>query len=229
MTVHTELQARALTAIRRTTPRHKWDAIADIVPRDRQKVEGHPKAEPPNESYRHLLPQLKAQSHARLPLTVPNVDEVRRYFEINPVYKGSHILSFDVLNDPRLVDLIAACLDCVPTLYPVNAWWPHPASKPETTNVQYFHRDTDDWRFVTLFIYLTDVDANAGPHQLVRKASWWPRGLVPRQTARFVVWARYGLGPNTNSADLEMGPLSVTAGRRTESYRRRYAGGSPLL
>ena len=33
------------------------------------------------------------------------------------------------------------------------------------------------------------------------------RGLVPSRTSRFVVWARYGLGPNTNSADLERGPL----------------------
>jgi hypothetical protein len=34
------------------------------------------------------------------------------------------------------------------------------------------------------------------------------RGLVPRRASRLMVWARYGLGPNTNSADLEQGPLS---------------------
>lgn len=315
MTIYTELQARALTAIRRTTPRHKWDSIADIVTKDRQRVESHLKVEPPGDNYRHLLPHLRAQSYTPLPLTVPNVEEVRRYFEINPVHKGSHIFSFDgrpqqmadvrasfpmagyradqvlrapglidVLNDPRLIDLIEAYLGCVPTLYSVNAWWSHPANKPEMTNVQFFHRDTDDWRFVTLFIYLTDVDAESGPHQLVpgshslagmrdlvRKASWWPRfdversfvddmgedfskdcdrlfgsmavditgpagsmalvntlalhrGLVPRRTARFVVWARYGLGPNTNSADLEMGPLGLRQVNTTlqDTPRNRY-------
>ena len=33
------------------------------------------------------------------------------------------------------------------------------------------------------------------------------RGLVPSRTSRLVVWARYGLGANTNSQDLERGPL----------------------
>jgi hypothetical protein len=175
----------------------------------------------------------------------------------------------DAMNDPRLIDLIEAYLGCVPTLYSVNAWWSHPADKPTLTNVQYFHRDTDDLRFLTLFIYLTDVGEDGGPHQvvpgshslegmrrLVRKASWFSRfdversfvedmgeefsakcerlfsdaaqlltgqagsmylvntlalhrGFVPSRTSRLVVWARYGLGPNTNSADLERGPLGL--------------------
>ncbi|HTR87491.1 MAG TPA: phytanoyl-CoA dioxygenase family protein [Reyranella sp.] len=34
------------------------------------------------------------------------------------------------------------------------------------------------------------------------------RGLVPRNNGRLMVWARFGLGANTNSADLEQGPLS---------------------
>lgn len=33
------------------------------------------------------------------------------------------------------------------------------------------------------------------------------RGLMPTKKPRLVVWARYGLGPNTNSMDLEQGPL----------------------
>jgi hypothetical protein len=33
------------------------------------------------------------------------------------------------------------------------------------------------------------------------------RGLLPR-SPRLMIWARYGLGPNSNSADLEQGPLS---------------------
>jgi|LNAP01.1.fsa_nt_gb hypothetical protein len=73
----------------------------------------------------------------------------------------------DQLNDPRLIDLIEAYLGCVPTLYGVNAYWSFPADEPQLYYQQHFHRDTDDWRFVALFIYLTDVDHGAGPHQLV--------------------------------------------------------------
>jgi len=300
MTVFNDLQYRALTAIRRATPRHEWDRIADLVVKDREKVERHLRADAPPDNFRGLLGDLRERSHAKIPLSVANLAEVRRYFERQPVYKGSHIFGFDgrprelsevraefpmagyttdqvlrapglidLMNDPRLIDLVECQLGCVPTLYSVNAWWSHPANKPELTYVQYFHRDTDDWRFVTLFIYLTDVGHDGGPHQVVpgshslegtrrlaRKASWWPRfdveqsfvddmgeefsancerlfkdeavdlvgpagsmflvntmalhrGVVPSRTARLVVWARYGLGPNTNSADLERGPLGM--------------------
>lgn len=36
------------------------------------------------------------------------------------------------------------------------------------------------------------------------------RGVVPTRTDRLVVWARYELGPNTNSADLERGSTLCT-------------------
>lgn len=176
----------------------------------------------------------------------------------------------DAMNDPRLLHLIEEYLGCVPTLYSVNAWWSFVAPGPEMTNVQFFHRDTDDWRFVTLFIYLTDVGQDGGPHEVIAGSHsldgmknllkgipfWRPkmdaersfvddmgedfsraceqhfkagavqltgpagsmhlvntvalhRGIVPTRTDRLIVWARYGLGPNTNSADLDRGPLSI--------------------
>lgn len=33
------------------------------------------------------------------------------------------------------------------------------------------------------------------------------RGLVPVAAPRLMAWARFGFGPNTNSADMEQGPL----------------------
>jgi hypothetical protein len=177
----------------------------------------------------------------------------------------------DVFNRPDIVDFVQSYLGCVPTLYSINGWWSFPAASPQSINVQYFHRDSDDWRFCTLFVYVTDVDELAGPHQVVegshtlsgmrrlleraraagRDISGFDaagsfintigpplsahteqlferdtvsvtgpagtmflvntlalhRGLVPTRTPRLMLWARYGLGPNTNSADLEQGPL----------------------
>jgi hypothetical protein len=179
----------------------------------------------------------------------------------------------DLFNHPAIIDFVEAYLGCVPTFYSVNAWWSFPAAKPEAINAQYFHRDTDDWRFCTLFLYLTDVDEAAGPHQVVVGSHTLEgmrsllmdakgrgldvsafdaegsfenyfgedfssrcetllgrsvrsvfgsagamffvntvalhRGLMARQKPRLMAWARYGLGPNTNSADLEQGPLKT--------------------
>lgn len=203
------------------------------------------------------------------------MDEVRRDFSMagyrfDQVVRAPHLV--DTFNDPRLIDLIEAYFGCVPTLYSMNAWWSFPAQRPELIHSQYFHRDIDDWRFVTLFLYLTDVDLLGGPHQVVEgshkldglnrlvsiartlgrnvdnfdaEASFtntagedfsitcerlfkefifnatgpagtmWlvnttalHRGLMPTTSPRLIVWARYGLGPSVNSADIEQGPIA---------------------
>jgi len=35
------------------------------------------------------------------------------------------------------------------------------------------------------------------------------RGIVPTRTDRLIIWALYGLGSNTNSTDLERGPVGI--------------------
>lgn len=301
MNVFTDPAARALTVLRQSLPKHQWEGFAEKIVRDRHSIEAHLREERPSGEFVPLLPQLRDRSYATLPMTLPNVEELHRYFADQPVHKGANALSFDgrpkslaaarrdfsmaaysaetvirapglidAMNDPRLLHLVEGYLGCVPTLYSVNAWWSFVAPKPEMTNVQFFHRDTDDWRFVTLFIYLTDVGPDGGPHEVVPGSHslegmksllkgipfWRPkmdversfvddmgeefslaceqhfksaavqltgpagsmhlvntlalhRGVVPTGTDRLVVWARYGLGSNTNSADLERGPLSV--------------------
>lgn len=46
------------------------------------------------------------------------------------------------------------------------------------------------------------------------------RGLVPKSKPRLMAWARYGSGPNKNSADLEMEPISLP-GRLEDTPRTR--------
>lgn len=187
-----------MTAVRRSTPRHKWDEIADVIVSVRQKVEAELKADAPPSSFRALLPNLKQRSHVKIPGRLRNAAELREYFRALPVHKGAHLFSFEgrpqplpnvradfpmagyssdfvpkapglleVLNDPSLIDLIEQYLGCVPTLYSLKAWWTFPADKPEMTNVQFFHRDTDDGRFLTPFLYLTDVGPDGGPYEVV--------------------------------------------------------------
>ena len=98
------------------------------------------------------------------------MDQVRREYSMagytsDQVMRAPHLI--DTFNDPRLIDLLEAQIGCVPTLYSLSAWWSFPAASPELIHSQYFHRDIDDWRFVALFLYLTDVDGMGGPHQVV--------------------------------------------------------------
>lgn len=98
------------------------------------------------------------------------LDQIRRDYSMagynySQVVTAPHLL--DVLNDPRLIDVIEEFMGCIPTLYSLHGWWSFPASRPELIHSQYFHRDIDDWRFLALFIYLTDVDNAGGPHQVI--------------------------------------------------------------
>lgn len=72
----------------------------------------------------------------------------------------------EVANNKRVIDVISSVFACKPTLDCVIAWWSMPGhDRPE--EAQFFHRDVDSLSFLKLFIYLTDVDEDAGPHVYV--------------------------------------------------------------
>jgi hypothetical protein len=98
------------------------------------------------------------------------LEQIRRDYSMAGYNYGQALAAphlLDTLNDPRLIDLIEEFMGCVPTLYSLNGWWSFPARRPELIHSQYFHRDIDDWRFLALFLYLTDVDHAGGPHQVI--------------------------------------------------------------
>jgi len=68
-------------------------------------------------------------------------------------------------NDPDVLAIVQRLFGAKPTAM-LNAWWSSPAEGPPE-EAELFHRDKDDWRFLKLFVYLTDVDEDAGPHVYV--------------------------------------------------------------
>ncbi|MEQ8501831.1 MAG: hypothetical protein RIB84_20685 [Sneathiellaceae bacterium] len=84
---------------------------------------------------------------------------------------GSYKLQ-DVVAAPGLLDLAlnedvvalaSAYLGALPYIYSIHAWWTYPGGgAPARTHR--IHRDQDDFRFLSLFVYLTDVQEPAdGP------------------------------------------------------------------
>ncbi|MDB5727575.1 MAG: hypothetical protein JWQ00_780 [Noviherbaspirillum sp.] len=76
-----------------------------------------------------------------------------------------HIL--ELANRPSLLRLAARHLGCKPTISALVLRWSFPSNEPGV-GVQSFHRDSDDWRFLKICVYLTDVDEECGPHMYVR-------------------------------------------------------------
>jgi hypothetical protein len=84
-------------------------------------------------------------------------------------------------NDPRVLQTVQEFLGCPPTISYLTAWWSYPTGRG-AQQAEHFHRDVDDWRFLKLFVYMTDVGALNGPHVYVAGSSASPK---LRQIERF--------------------------------------------
>ena len=69
-------------------------------------------------------------------------------------------------SDSTIIAAVARHLGALPTILGFTAWWSF-AGRSEPRDAQFFHFDLDDYRFCKLFLYLTDVDADSGPHLYV--------------------------------------------------------------
>ncbi len=85
-----------------------------------------------------------------------------------------HILA--LANSPPLLDLATSYIGCKPTISALSLRWSFPRHSGDQ-QLQAFHRDSDDWRYLKLMVYLTEVKANGGPHIFVRGTHLEPASL----------------------------------------------------
>jgi SAM-dependent methyltransferase len=88
-------------------------------------------------------------------------------------WKNASYTAKDVVEAPHLIDAITApeltsiaeeYLGCPPTLTLLNTFWSFPNQHLDSHETQLFHRDNNDYKFLTFFMYLTDVNDTCGPH-----------------------------------------------------------------
>jgi len=77
-----------------------------------------------------------------------------------------------VQQDPLLLDVARHYLGGEAKLITTRTWWSFPtkaATEADLSRASFkYHFDLDDWRMLKFFFYLSDVDADAGPHVYVR-------------------------------------------------------------
>lgn len=133
-----------------------------------------------------------------LDLDEKKVSEIRSFLDTRPVYNahvaahsdgiprrlgedaktapfGSYAMSdtircphlLELALSPQVLGLVEGYLGCPPTLFSIHSWWSFPRHKE--AGPQDFHRDIDDFKFVALFIYLTDIEGgeNGGQHEFI--------------------------------------------------------------
>jgi hypothetical protein len=71
-----------------------------------------------------------------------------------------------IANDSRILNVVTRYFGAKPTISNINCWWSFSA-RQSVKEAQFFHRDMDDYKFLKMFIYLTDVAEESGSHIFV--------------------------------------------------------------
>jgi len=90
-------------------------------------------------------------------------------FNSNVMINCPHI--FYLANHPKILSLVTGYLGCKPTINNILGWRSF-VINAEPEHPQNYHRDVDDWKLVKLFLYLTDVDMDSGPHYYIKGSAY---------------------------------------------------------
>lgn len=88
------------------------------------------------------------------------------YYSYDVTAKCPYLI--DIINDDLILTTLTNYFQAPFKLDYVSCWWSfnHKFKKREKT--QKFHRDIDNFNFAKVFLYMNDIDLNAGPHQFVK-------------------------------------------------------------
>ena len=101
------------------------------------------------------------------------------FFKLDNIPKDTHVAMYSrsdlaqnetilkIANDPSVLRVVQDFLGTVPTISNINMWL-STRNHSQAKDAQCFHRDVDDIKFCKLFVYLTDVGPNDGPHTFVK-------------------------------------------------------------
>ena len=89
-------------------------------------------------------------------------------YDFSPALLVNHPEVQKLMVDPSIVAVAQAYVGASPVLDEVNMWWTTNGSrKADSAAAQLYHFDMDRIRWLKVFIYLTDVTDDHGPHSFV--------------------------------------------------------------
>lgn len=88
-------------------------------------------------------------------------------------YANDNVLEFDAIKelvyDTKILEIVKKYLGAEPIVKDVRMWWSFPPKNKNYNQLYGFHYDIDALKFLKLFVYITDVDENSGPHVIISK------------------------------------------------------------
>lgn len=131
---------------------------------------------------------------------VPSDEINMGYFDPSQILAAPYVWR-DIFNDPRVLAAAENYLGCKPVLDNIGAWWSF-GNRPAAKGTQKWHRDFDSVRGIKLFVYLSDVEPDQGPHVFLRRTHRDPRldtGLAQDETLLYETFGR-------SMEDVKVGP-----------------------
>jgi hypothetical protein len=122
---------------------------------------------------------------------IPAGTHVAPYQDVD-VINCPHVMA--IANDPRVLSIVSMVLGCAPTISNLSIWW-SVGDGQGAQAAEKFHRDVDDWRFLKLFVYLTEVTDSTGPHMFVEGSHRVPQLLAIRRYSDQEVVNAFGKEP----------------------------------
>lgn len=108
-----------------------------------------------DDSLKGIHPKGKIEDFDKFPYVKANASE-------EDLKKDDQIMG--ICMDPLLVSILQTTLKAKVDLWHLSMWWSFKIKNPSDVAAQYFHYDLDTVRWLKIFIYLTDVTTNTGPH-----------------------------------------------------------------
>jgi hypothetical protein len=107
-----------------------------------------------------------------------NPKAVRYDFLTADLLANEHIQ--ELISELSILSLAQGYLKSTPYLDVLGMWWhTDRLNTPDKEAAQYFHFDLDRPKWLKVFIYLTDVDENTGPHMFVKGSH--ATGAIPKK------------------------------------------------
>ena len=104
-----------------------------------------------------------------------------------------------ITHDPKIIEVASQYLGAEPVLYQTDLYWTLPPTDEQkhrrmVAQKSRFHYDVGDFRSLAVFVYLTDVTAECGPHVVIesthqKKSAW---NLLSRFLTDQVAEQKYG-------------------------------------
>jgi hypothetical protein len=108
---------------------------------------------------------LDQKDHSLVNIDDPNKEVQMAHYKRDDLIGIPEIVQ--IANDSRVLNLVSEYLGVKPTISNINCWWSF-GDREVAKEAQFFHRDVDDYKFLKMFFYLTDVHEENGPHIFVK-------------------------------------------------------------